>query len=222
MRRALTGAVGTALALTGCAAPYDGDGEGRVVFSAVRPTSAGATPVVVDTDLGGDDLAALTFLLRHPDVDVEAITVAGGGLVGCDRGVDLVADLLTLLEEEPVPIACTAPASGGLPLPAEWRELAARGTGITRSPVSMVAEPGPASALIARLARRDHDLVLVALGPMTTAAELAETSPGAFARLAGIHAMGGSVAGEPVDGVAEWNAAADLRGSTRSSPPASP
>ncbi len=82
-----------------------------MAFSAARPTSAGATPVVVDTDLGGDDLAALTFLLRHPDVDVEAITVAGGGLVGCDRGVDLVADLLTLLEEQPVPIACTAPAS---------------------------------------------------------------------------------------------------------------
>jgi hypothetical protein len=210
VKRALVVAVGTALAVQGCAAPYDGDGE--VAFTAgqpARPVSATATSVVVDTDLGGDDLAALAFLLRHPDVSVEAITVAGGGLVGCDPGVDIVADLLTALGEPAVPVACGSAPGEGMEFPDEWRELAETGTGIPRTTSTLEPEAGDAAALIARLTRQHDDLVLVALGPMTTAADLVESEPKAAGRLAGIHAMGGSVEGVPVDGVAEWNAAAD-------------
>jgi hypothetical protein len=206
------GAVGTALALAGCAVPYDDDGEVPVGFGRpAPPAAAAATRVVVDTDLGGDDLAALAFLLRHPEVDVEAITVAGAGLVGCDPGVDIVADLLTALAEPAVPIACTeaTPGPGALELPHEWRAHAETGTGIPRPASSRTPAPGSAEDLIKRLAVRYDDLVLVALGPLTTVAELAETAPRALARLAGVHAMGGSVDGPAVDGVAEWNAAAD-------------
>ena len=191
-------AISAVLALTACAAPYDGDGEEALSPAvAARPLDPEATPVVVDTDLGGDDLAALAFLLRHPAVDVEAITVAGAGLVGCDPGVDLVADLLTALDEQVVPVACTTAASGpgALDLPEEWRRLAATGTGLPRSSGTLSPEPGSASSVVAELARQHDDLVLVALGPMTMAAELASTSPAAFARLAGVHAMGGSVRG---------------------------
>ena len=213
MRRLVVGAVTAGVALTGCAVPYDGDGEvalapGMAPAPAAAPAQD-AVPVVVDTDLGGDDLAALAFLLRHPGIDVRAVTVAGGGLVGCDPGVDLVADLLTGLQEEAVPVACTATAPGGRAFPDEWRALAATGTGIPRPASTLEAQSGEAWSLVARLTRRHDDLVLVALGPMTTAAELARRSPDAYARLAGVHAMGGSVDGEPVDGVAEWNAAAD-------------
>jgi hypothetical protein len=93
--------------------------------------------------------------------------------------------------------------------PTEWRELAETGTGIPRFDTTSEPEPDGASALIARIAKRHDDLVLVALGPMTNVAELVESKPRAAGRLAGVHAMGGSVEGEPVDGVAEWNAAAD-------------
>ena len=209
----MVGAVATGVALTGCSVPYDDDGEvalapGAAPAPAAAP-AADAVPVVVDTDLGGDDLAALAFLLRHPQVDVRAVTVAGGGLVGCDPGVDVVADLLTGLQEEAVPVACTAPSPEGRAFPDEWSQLAATGTGIPRPASTLEAERGDAWSLVARLARRHDDLVLVALGPMTTAAELARRSPDAYARLVRVHAMGGSVDGEPVDGVAEWNAAAD-------------
>ena len=106
------------IALAGCAAPTDGDGEVPTSLTpAVEATSA--TQVVVDTDLGGDDLVALAFLLRHPQVHVDAITIAATGLVGCDPGVDLVADLLTALGEEPVDVACgrAGPGRDGLALP---------------------------------------------------------------------------------------------------------
>ena len=212
MKRIVIGVVAAALALAGCAAPSDGDGE-LVPAGALGapPKSADATPVVVDTDLGGDDLVALAFLLRHPDVDVRAITVAGAGLVGCDPGVDIVADLLTALALAPVPVACTREQGepGGAEFPQEWRQLAATGTGIPRPASTLLAERVSAAALIGRLARRVDGLVVVALGPMTTLARLAATAPASYERLAGVHAMGGSVDGPPVDGVAEWNAAAD-------------
>lgn len=178
MRRLLLGVLGSALALSACTAPYDGDGEillggGR----AAPPPSLDAVPVVVDTDLGGDDLAALVFLLRHPAVEVEAITVAGAGLVGCDPGVDNVADLLTTLGERAVPVACTTRASEATAFPDEWRAAAATGTGKPRPGSTLTADPGGAASLVAHLARRHEGLVLVALGPMTTAAELARRRP---------------------------------------------
>ena len=213
MRRCLLSLVSVA-ALAGCAAPYDGDGElvptGSLGGGGVPP-SADATPVVVDTDLGGDDLVALAFLLRHPSVRVEAVTIAGTGLVGCDPGVDLVADLFAALEEVPVPVACGREEAGpgGAELPEEWRDLAARGSGLPRSDATFQAVSESAPELIGRLAEEVGGLVVVALGPMTNLADLALAAPKEFARIGGIHAMGGSVEGPLVDGVAEWNAAAD-------------
>lgn len=199
-----------ALALGGCAAPYDDDGEVSFELAGAQ-TSRDATPVVVDTDLGGDDLAALAFLLRHPDVRVEAITIAGTGLVACDPGVDIVADLLTALDETPVPVACGREDAGpeGTSMPVEWREAAAQGSGIPRVDSTLAPSARTAPDLIRRLAARHDGLVVVELGPMTNLADLAEQSPRTLRHLGGIRAMGGSLSGPVVDGAAEWNAAAD-------------
>ena len=217
MSRARLPALVAVAALAGCAAPYDGDGEAASLVQAQmcgRGCAPGAptelvTPVVVDTDLGGDDLVALAFLLQHPAVRVEAVTVAGTGLVGCDPGVDQVADLLTALDEDPVPVACGREEAAGRTFPQAWREVAATGTGLPRDDGSLTAATESAPELIGRLAADVDGLQVVELGPMTNLADLAASRPGAFARLEGIHAMGGSVAGPVVDGVAEWNVAAD-------------
>lgn len=211
MRRWCALAIVALLAASGCAAPYDDDGETVVALAPVaapRP-DPDATPVVVDTDLGGDDLAALTFLLQHPSVDVRAVTVAATGLVGCEAGVDVVTGLFAALRQAPTPIACGRDSAGstGRRFPASWRELAESGTGIP--PVTGVRVPRAADELIGDLARSTRGLVVVALGPLTNVADLAYAHPGTYSRLARVHAMGGSVAGPLVDGVAEWNAAAD-------------
>jgi inosine-uridine nucleoside N-ribohydrolase len=39
---------------------------------------ASAQPLIIDTDGGSDDLMAIAFLLAHPTVRIEAITVANG------------------------------------------------------------------------------------------------------------------------------------------------
>ena len=217
MKRLCTAVLAAAAVLAGCAAPADLDGEVGALAAAPlgpAPTAAPgevATPVVVDTDLGADDLVALAFLLRHPEVHVEAITIPATGLVACDAGVDVVAGLFAALDVEAVPVACgrRAAGPGARELPADWRSAAAGGSGLAPAAGAVVPVAEPAAELLARRARDVEDLVVVALAPMTNLAELATEHPADYARLAGVHAMAGSVAGPVVDGVAEWNAAAD-------------
>lgn len=207
--------------LAGCAAPADLDGE---VFAAATPAAPAAPaaplvasdsdeplPVVVDTDLGADDLAALAFLLRHPGVDVRAVTIAATGLVGCGAGPAVLGGLVSALDVAAPPVACgrSVPGPGAHPVPPAWRAAAARGSGITPAPRAITTSSQSAVELVGRLAQEQPGLVLLALGPLTNVADVASQRPEAYRRLAGVHSMAGSVSGPVVDGVAEWNAAAD-------------
>lgn len=196
-----------ASALTGCTAAYDGDGE-LAFLERVEP-AADARPIVVDTDLAGDDLVALAFALQRTDVRVEAVTIAGTGLVGCDPGADLVADLFHALRVPPVPVACGRedPARAW---PEAWRAFGATGTGLARSEgITIHPREESAPELIGALARSIPGLEVLALGPLTNLGDLAEQQPRAYARIARITSMAGAVDIPAIDGVAEWNAAAD-------------
>ncbi len=131
--------------------------------------------MVVDSDLAPDDLVALAYLLRHPDVRVLAITVPTTGLVTCPAGVDLVGDLMAAVRVPAVPVSCGHTARGrhGTPFPTLWSMGAMTDNGLTRDTehtADAVAAPPP--QLIARLATAHPGLTVVALGPMT---ELAAT-----------------------------------------------
>jgi hypothetical protein len=110
-----------------------------------------------------------------------------------------------------VPVACGREDAGpqGRAFPAAWRDVAAAGSGLVRSDRTRPASAVPAPALIGRVAARTRGLVVVELGPMTNLADLAASAPRAYGRITGVWTMGGSVDGPLVDGVAEWNAAAD-------------
>lgn len=213
--------LGTALvtlALVGLAAcaPAASDDDGEVFVAGPMPPAVarapGAVPVVVDTDLAPDDLAALALLLRHPDVRVVAVTVPQTGELDC-RGTGLLGDFFHALGTEPPPVACggTPRGADGVMFPPEWGAGALMDSGLPReaghdlTPVS-----APAAELIARLARRHDDLQVVALAPLTEVAAVLREHPAAYARIAGITTMAGSVdSASHAEGVAEWNAAAD-------------
>ena len=197
-------------AVGGCTTPYDDDGEyggGGLLSDAAAPNED-ATPVVVDTDLAGDDLVALAYLLRRPDVRVVAVTVAGTGLVGCDPGVDLVADLVHALGEGWVQVACGR-EDPVREWPTDWVTRAEQAPGLPRLDTTFVPVSDPAPLLLAKLAKSVDGLAVVALGPLTNLADLAERWPDDYARLAQIYSMAGAVDVPSIDGVAEWNAAAD-------------
>lgn len=218
--RRLTVLVPLLAVLAACVpAASDDDGE-QMVPGSLAPAPAKSTdptPVVIDSDLAPDDLAAIAYLVRHPDVDVRAISVPTTGMVACGGGVDLLADFFEAIEARPVPVACGATERGphGIPFPITWATGSMTHSGLDRSgagPLPPVTR-ADAATYLARLSDRVPGLHVVALGPLTEIAEVQRRHPASYARLAGIISMAGIVDAPSHDdelGVGEWNAAADV------------
>jgi inosine-uridine nucleoside N-ribohydrolase len=205
------------VAVVAACSPAASDVDGEVFVPGPMAPAADkrsdAVPVVVDTDLAPDDLAALALLLRHPAVDVVAVTVPMTGQLDC-RGTGLLADFFEALAATPPPVACGTTPRGddGVAFPADWGAGALMHSGLPRDgdPSDLTPVRAPADELIARLARRHADLQVVALGPLTEVAAVLREHPAAYARLDGVITMAGSVdSASHADGVAEWNAGAD-------------
>lgn len=176
--------------------------------------AASPRPVVVDTDLGADDIVALALLLRHPAVDVRAVIVSGTGLVHCPVGAQHVRSMLVDLEVRDRPVGCGRGDAGpdGLAFPEEWRGSSDTLYGLQLPPPAMArGEPAEAvSVLNDALASSRSKLTVIALGPWTNLEDLMKRHPKAAGRIARIHAMAGAldVTGNAPEG-AEWNVRAD-------------
>jgi pyrimidine-specific ribonucleoside hydrolase len=177
--------------------------------------------VIVDTDLAADDLYALLVLLRDPAVDVRAVTIAGTGEVHCVPGLRNTRRLLAGLGRPEVPVACgrEQPGPNGRWFPLEWRAGSDAFYGVELPPVEgETARSEEAPQMLVRLtAESDVPLTLVTLGPLSNVADAAALDPAFASRLAGIHAMAGTIDAPgnidladtaPSDGV-EWNVGAD-------------
>ncbi len=141
--------------------------------SRVSNSEAARIPVVVDTDMGADDIVALLYLLGRPDVDVVAVTVDGDGLVRCPAGAANARALLRAAGQPKVPVACgsNSPLQGAVAFPASWRDQADKFYGMASSwplPTSGSSTTTDAAALIASSTRAHPDARIVALGPLTT------------------------------------------------------
>ena len=185
------------------------------------PSAANPLPVIVDTDLAADDVYALLVLLRDPAVDVRAVTIAGTGEVHCVPGLRNARRLLAAFGRPEVPVACGSenPGVNGRWFPPEWRAGADAFYGVELPPVEdETAREETAPELLVRLtAESDEPLTLVTLGPFTNVADAAALDPSFASRLAGIHAMAGTIDAPgnielgdttPANGV-EWNVGAD-------------
>lgn len=211
-----------ALALTACGG---GDAETHTVQTANAETEAAQTastarqttvaprPVVVDTDLGADDVVALAMLLRHPAVDVRAITVSGTGLVHCPVGVGHVRSILLEVGVRDRSVGCGRPDAGrdGLAFPSPWRSSSDNLYGL-QLPTAMGGGDGKDAVTVmnAAIASSPSKVTVVALGPWTNLEDLVTRHPESVQRIAGIHAMAGAldVPGNAM-GDAEWNVRAD-------------
>ena len=173
-------------------------------------------PVILDVDMGMDDMLAILYLASHPDVDIRAITVAGTGLAHCDAGVSNALGLAELSDQKDVPITCgrETPLEGNHVFPADWRQSADDASGVE---ISHTGKPSPLSApeLIVNILQTANDgISIVAVGPLTNIAEALQTAPEIDSKIEAIYIMGGAV---EIDGnvgnsgvsiqnqYAEWN-----------------
>ena len=168
--------------------------------------SSEARPFLIDTDTASDDAVALLMALRHPAVEVVAITVVAGN-VPLDKGVQNALYTVELSRSD-------APVYGGVARPLlrelETAQFVHGEDGMGDIGLSLTGrQPGSGHAVdvIIETARRHAGrLTLVTLGPLTNLAVALVRAPEIASQIERCVIMGGVGSGHGnVTPVAEYN-----------------
>jgi inosine-uridine nucleoside N-ribohydrolase len=181
------------------------------------PESEQPRPVVIDTDMAPDDWMAILYLLQRPDIQVQAITIAGTGETHCAPGVRNALGLVKLAGENGIPVACgrEIPIQGNQAFPEAWRERADSMAGLS---LPEGENPTPqrtaAELLVTTVGGSSDKMLILALGPLTNLADAIQLDAGVLRNVEQIYVMGGALevlgnvgfSGVEIDNqVAEWN-----------------
>jgi len=166
------------------------------------------TPVILDVDTGVDDALALLLAVRHPDLELRAVTCVAGN-VGVDQVVRNTQYVLDAAGAGEVPVAKGA----GRPLLAGVHPLdpwhGADGLAGFSRPSDRRLGPWSAVELLRRqlLAAigTGERITLIPLAPMTNVALLLRSHPEVAAGIERIVFMGGSASVGNATAVAEFN-----------------
>jgi purine nucleosidase len=165
--------------------------------------------VVIDTDCGVDDAVAIMIALAHGELEVLGLTTVNGN-VGVKQVTENVLRLLPVLGREDIPVYRGA----SRPLIAQPHHASGvhgrNGLGDVELPDAgkKIEDAGAADGL-ARLARENPGLTLVALGPLTNVAIALNLYPELEELLGEIVSMGGAIGRGNVTPYAEFNYYAD-------------
>ena len=179
-----------------------------------------AMPVIIDTDMAGDDWMAILYLLQRPDVNVIAITVTGTGEAHCSPGIRHALDLVMLAGHPDIPVTCgsNSPLMGNHAFPMDWRNRVDNPFGLALPKNLNAPSTESAPELLSRLLRESPQKVhIIALGPLTNIAEAFDADDTLGKNLQMLTIMGGSVNARGNVGpslnienkYAEWNIYAD-------------
>src|SRR3954451_8630037 len=149
--------------------------------------------VIIDTDGGVDDAAALWWALTDPRLDVVGITVVWGN-VDLDVASDAVLHVLEACGREDVPVALGEPGPMG-PAP-DLRPATfihgddGLGNTVTRPPRGHVVD-APAGKMLRRLVTaRPGEISLVTIGPLSTIGRVVQDDPSFAAAVDELVVMG--------------------------------
>ena len=172
---------------------------------------------IIDTDMGIDDAIAILYLLNDSTLTVKAITIESDGNAHCRPAFANLKGLLSLSHKEDIPVACgrTTPLEGQHRFPehilATCDNLA---KSLLKQPHAALPLLNAKDLLLKTLRAAKKPLKIVALGPLTTIAQVLDQEPQLKNKISMIYLMGGAVrvAGnvhevEPSNPnrVAEWN-----------------
>lgn len=155
------------------------------------------TPVIIDTDGGVDDAAALWWAVTDPRLDVIAVTVVWGN-VPVEAATLSVARVLDAAGRPDIPIAVgvdrpIGPAPALRPADFIHGEDGLGNTTAGLPPPSIRPAGEPAAALLGRLCgAQPGQITLVTLGPLSNIGQLLRDDPGFASRVGRLVVMGGS------------------------------
>ncbi|MFG2794417.1 nucleoside hydrolase [Streptomyces sp. NPDC048419] len=163
-------------------------------------------PVIIDCDTGVDDALALLFAVRHPAIDLRAVTCVAG-----NTDVDgVVRNTLTVLEQAGAP---DIPVGRGAERPLLEPARSARhvhgsdGMGDLGlpAPARTAADVDAVTLLRREILASPRPVTLVPTAPLTNIALLLRTHPEVVRGIERIVFMGGAVATGNATAVAEFN-----------------
>jgi inosine-uridine nucleoside N-ribohydrolase len=174
-------------------------------------------------DASSDDLMALLYLLTHPNINIEAITIPGTGEAHGINGAKNISDFLYMLGVSNIPIAYGSESPcgpSGKPFPDWLRKIIDNllvGKNIPQNPSPNITHS--AVSLIKHIVEsKDEKITILVTGPLTNIAEFIQNHPDLKNKIEKIIFMGGAI---NVPGniqaldksssntVAEWNIYAD-------------
>lgn len=166
-------------------------------LAAQRPT-----PIVLDTDIGGDidDAFALALVLHSPELDLRAVTTVSGDTAARAR---LAAKMLAVAGRTGIPVAAGVPGSPMDAPQTRWAEGFSSPDLVSQNAVELMRS---------EIDRAPGKLVLVAIGPLTNVAALLRQDPEEKQKIHEIVLMGGSIRRGYYPGsgpTPEYNIAAD-------------
>lgn len=164
-------------------------------------------PLILDVDTGVDDAMALLTAVRHPDLDLLAVSCVTGN-ASLERVVDNTLKVLDAAGADPgIPVG----AGATRPLIAPPRSAShVHGddglAGIDLPPTSRTPDPAGAVGMLRRvILGSDRKVTIVALAPQTNLALLLRIHPEVADNIERIVFMGGSAAIGNATAVAEFN-----------------
>lgn len=189
----------------------------RLTYLPAIPQPEGEpVPLIFDDDGSPDGTIALLYLLRHPRVQVRAITVSCGEAHPAVFAQNLLR-LLARLGRSDIPVGAgrETPLEGNNAFPDCWRRGSDSFWGIALPAADGKAQPVPAADLIVHTLRASSQPVVVFVsGTHTNLAEALRLDPGISAKVRLVQVMGGAfyVAGNlhsdfssNPNTVSEWN-----------------
>lgn len=172
----------------------------------MNPNPAQPLPVVLDVDTGVDDALAILLAVRHPRLDVRAISCTGGNA----PLVQVVENTLRVLDAAG---AADIPVAAGAHRPlleAPQHAAAIHGAdgladlGLAAS--GRTPQPGHAVDLLRRtIVESAEPVTIISLAPLTNIAMLLRLHPEVTDRIARVVMMGGSVGAGNATAAAEFN-----------------
>ena len=162
-------------------------------------------PIILDCDPGTDDAFALLLALASPEIELLAVTVAGGN-VGLDRTLPNALSLVALAGANvPVYSGADRPLLGAFVN--ETRVHGIDGLGGIALPPGSHAAPGIAADAIRHILRNaEHPVTLVGIAPATNLALALMIEPALTARIEQIVLMTGAWGAGNATPAAEFNA----------------
>ena len=159
---------------------------------------------LIDTDTASDDAVALLMAFRHPDIEVELVTVVAGN-VPVDQGVQNALYVAELCQVDvPVYRGATAPLARPYQH-AEWFH-GADGMGDQNYPLpKREPEQGDAITAMIETIQQNPGITVVTLGPLTNLALALQRAPEIVHEVGRCVVMGGAINHGNVTPAAEYN-----------------